>query len=560
MGLYARNSLAALLFTLFASLPAEENTNWQVAYLAESGKIVKAIDTYFEDFTLAEGHDYELLQQFGTILLDQGARSADPERQIASIYGARIAGVASPSDVLEQGVRSQNPMTQLACIQSLAAFQDDRCDELLLKAMSSAFLQVRLESAYYLSMRKHPSATGQLESLLTRVPPFFHFVFPEFFALIGTRESITMLRGLMDDEQMTCRTEAVLSAARHGRDDLLPAIRKRASHHHHAMQEAAATAIMYLQDTASLDRLKQFTKSPSSFVKLAAARALVHFGDEKAKEIIHELVKARDLYAIQVAGELECSLDLLASLTNDEDIQVRINAAIALLQARDQRASPAIFEILLRDTRDLGIATTFSPGRSIMAWKILPSLNQRQEAEYGDLFAITLAVREHFLRECLELGEKPFLALARALLERRQGELVPLVCSLLENLRTKDAIALLQENTNRTGSPLIRTFAALSLYRLGGVAPYEEMLKTWLKNHNKEEILRFRPLLPFHKRPLSSPYELSPEETSLLLIEIYQAFADRHTKDGIDLILKAIREDKTNNRYALAGLLLRALQ
>ncbi len=566
MGLHERYPLTILLLFLPALPILAENQEtkepgkWRVAYLARTGKIGKALDTYLEDTLSSQEHDFEVLQQLGTILLEQGARSADPEKQLASIFGARLAGIASPLDVMEEGIRSQNPQTQLACIQSIASFQEDRCDELLLRAMSSPFLPIRLEAGYYLSLRKHPAATGQLEALLARVPPFFHFVFPEFFAVIGTKESMSILRGLMDDEEMSCRAEAVLSAARHGRDDLLATIRKKASYPHHAMQEAATTALMLLQDTSSLSHFKQAAKSSSSFVKLAGIKALVQFGDEEAKGLLIALLKEGDVYAIQAAGELEVGLDHLADLTHHNDFQVRINAAIGLLQARDTRALPTLLEILLRDARDLGIAMVSSPGRSLYAWKAIPSLKQRQEVEFSDLFAITLALREQFLRECLELGETSFLQVARCIFERGQGELIPLLCSLLENLRTADAIALLQQNANRIGFPLIRTYAALSLYRLGAIDPYEGVLKQWLVNHNKEEILRFRPLLPFHKRPISSHYELSPEETSLLLIEIYQAFANRHTKKSIDLILKAIREDRSNNRYALAGLLLHALQ
>ena len=541
-------------------LESKELGKWHVAYLAKTGKIIKAVDTYFEEARLQDEHDFEVLQQLGSVLLEQGARSENPEKQLASIYGARLAGIASPLDVMEEGVRSQNPETQLACIQSIASFQDDRCDDLLLKAMSSPYLPIRLEAGYYLSLRKHPSATGQLEALLTRVPPFFHFVFPEFFAVIGTKESMSILRTLMDDEEISCRAEAILSAGRHGRDDLLTAIRKKASYPHHALQEASVIALMLLQDTSSLPRFKQLTKSSSSFVRLAALKALVQLGDEEAKEDLKALIKEADLYAIQIGGEFEVGLDHLADLTHHEDFQVRLNAAIALMGARDARALPALFEILIRDARDLGIVMTMSPGRSLFSWKAVPSLRQRQAMESADLYAISLAVREQFLRECLELGEKPFLRVAKEIFDRGQGELIPLLCTLLETLRTNSAIALLQENANRVGFPLIRTYAALSLYRIGAIGPYEGLLKQWLANHSKEELLRFRPLLPFHKRPVSTHYELSPEETSRLAIEIYHAFANRHTKEAIDLILKAIREDRSNNRYALAGLLLHALQ
>ncbi|MBS3903112.1 MAG: hypothetical protein KGZ30_01915 [Anaplasmataceae bacterium] len=533
---------------------------WQLAYLARSGKLGKAIDDYFTEYENTPAHHFEILQQFGMILLDQGAHANDPKKQLASIYGAHLAGIDTPLDVLEEGIRSRNPETQLACIQSLASFQDDRCDDLLLRAMSSAYLPIRLEAGFYLAMRKHPSAAGQLESLLNRVPPFFRFLFPDFFALIGTQESMSILRSLMDDEEISCRTEAILSAARNGRDDLLVPIRKRANQQNHAIQEASSTALMMLQDTSSIARLKQLTNSSSAFVRLAAARTLVYFGYEEAKLVILELIKERNIYAIQVAGELEIHLDLLNELTTCDDFQAKINASIALLQARDERALPVLFEILLRDTRDLGIAMVNSPGRSLHAWKIIPSLSQRQEPEFADLHSITLAVREHFLRQCLDLGEKKFLKIAQVLLEQKAGDLIPLLCILLENLRTPEAIALLQDKANTAGFPLIRTYAALTLFRLGAIDPYKATLKSWLLAHNKKDILQFRPLIPFHRRLQHSPHELTPEETSRLLIEIYQAFADQHSKEGIDLILKAIRQDSSINRYALAGLLLRALQ
>jgi hypothetical protein len=124
MGTYAPVALIlALPFLAFSAEEAKEK--WQITYLAKSGKLAKALDLY-EQEVQKEEHDFELLEQLGLLLLEQGARSQDPQRQLASIYGAHLAGIAVPIDVLEEGVRSKSPETQLACIQTLASFQDDR--------------------------------------------------------------------------------------------------------------------------------------------------------------------------------------------------------------------------------------------------------------------------------------------------------------------------------------------------------------------------------------------------------------------------------------------------
>jgi HEAT repeat protein len=510
----------------------------------------------------SEQYDFAALEEFSLRIVSKGVRSADSKQQLASIYGAQLAGVHIPIDVIAAGIRSEHLATQLACIQMIARFQDDRCDDLLLKAMSSQFLAARLEAAFALSIRKHPAAVGQIEALLTQIPPSMHFIFPEFFAMIGTKESIGSLCLLMDDPDINCRTEALLSAGRHRRDDLLPKILKRATHHHPAIQEATAYSLALLQHSASLKHLKKLLSNSSTHVQVAAARGLIHFRDPDGADWISALVIAKNLYAIQVAGEEGICSDALAKLTQDGDIQVRINAAIALLNIGDRRAWPAIGEILLHDNRDLGIVALPSPGRSLSMWKVLTSLTQQQQqvGDHSDLFAINLEIREDLLRRSINLGEACFLEIAEKIFAYQQTELIPLLCFLLETVDSKGAVALLEEKAHLPGFPLVRVYAALSLYRMGIVGGHEEQLKNWLRLHQKVEFLQFRHPLPLYKRPLISRYDLSPEETSRLLIEIYQAIADRHTKEGIDLILRAMRHNSATTRPALAGLLLRALQ
>ena len=55
-------------------------------------------------------------------------------------------------------------------------------------------------------------------------------------------------------------------------------------------------------------------------------------------------------------------------------------------------------------------------------------------------------------------------------------------------------------------------------------------------------------------------FTLTPKETSRLLIEAYETLAESHEMEGIDLLIEAIRLGHKKNRYALAGLLLKAIQ
>src|SRR5581483_6378912 len=178
-----------------------------ILYLLQSKEFNRAIDLYQEYKKALGRHDFEILQQMGLILLEQGARSADPTTQLISIFGSSIAGIAASIDILEAGIISSQPQTQMAAIQYLGHLQDDRCEELLTKAMSSDFFFTRMEAAQQLAFRKSRTAVGQIESLMHKIPPQMRFFFPQFFALIGTSDAISLLRHMMDDPFHMTRIE-----------------------------------------------------------------------------------------------------------------------------------------------------------------------------------------------------------------------------------------------------------------------------------------------------------------------------------------------------------------
>jgi HEAT repeat protein len=482
--------------------------------------------------------------------------------QLTSIFASSIAGVATSVDILEAGIISPHPQTQMAAIQYLGHLQDDRCEELLTKAMSSDYFFTRMEAAYQLSIRKSRTAVGQVESLMHKVPPQMRFFFPQFFALIGTTDAISLLKHMMDEPFHMTRIEAILSAARYGRDDLLPMIRSRATHLNMAEQEACATAIGYLKDSKSIPLLKNLVKSPSVNVELAALHSLCKLGDESAKTRILELAKEGNLFAMHLLTDIPGAEDVLFPLTKNHDLQVRFNAVFALLPFKDPRVVDSVFEFLVRDSRDLGFHPQQSIGNSLMSWKVLTSARQHQQESSNDILTLSVNVREHMLRECLELSPDHFLKIAHHIFQTKQTDLIPTLISLMENLQTPATIELLTTMAQSTGAPLTRAYCNLALLRLTKEESYKTAILNWVSTKKNTEMIRFRPMLPWNTKiaDKTSAFELTPEEHSRLLIECYQTIAMEHDDKSIDVILEGLQNGHNKNRCVLAGLLIQAIQ
>lgn len=519
----------------------------------------KALSLYSQYKSELGKHDFEILQQMCMILLEQGARSQEQQSQLLSIYGSGIASAISSLDVLEAGIKSAHAETQLAAIQMLGGMQDDRSDELLVKAMSSEFFFVRMEAAYHLAKRKHKTSTGQIESLMYRVPPIARSFFPQFFALIGTNDAISILRHLLEDQFSAVRVEALLSAARFGRDDLLPTIRMNITHLNVAEQEAAAYAVGILKDSRSVKKIQHLLHSSPSNVQLSAARSLYFLGDDEGKEFLLQKASRGDLFAIVALSDIPEGKEVLAKLCHHDDLTIRMNACLALLQHHDPRVERPLYEILLRDVRDMGFTPQLSIGKTLIAFKPVFSTSVQDTSLY-DIPSITLMIRQQALHNAIHLPEAMFIRVAEQIFDSRQTDLIPTLVTLLENLQTPKAIDLLIRKSKQAGMPLMRAYCNLALYRMGKEEPYATELKDWIARNKGSEMIRFRPMVPMDKRLANSPHELTPEDSSRLLIEAYQTLAEKQQESSIDILLSALRDGNPKNRYVLAGLLLRTLQ
>lgn len=527
-------------------------------YLMQQAKVEESIDKYKEYASLAGKHDFDALQQLGLILLQKGIQSPDRQTVLMTLFGAGLSGCIHALDILDKGMASADPQMQLLSLHFAGRFEDDRATEIFIKAMSSEYLAIRMEAAFHLAQRKHPHAVGQIEGLMYRLPPLFKPYFPPLFALVGTNDATRSLRRLLEDADPRCRIESILQAAKLGRDDFLPLLRKRLSHSHVAELEATLFAIGVLKDSHSLPKLKKLAESSTETVRLAASIALLRLGDRSYVASLIDLAKQSNLFAISALGEISETEEILASLLKSEDLQVRLNAAIALLQRHDPRCTSVLSELLITDERGLAFHPFASVGHTLTAVKAVPSAELRSKDPTLDL-SYSLAMREHFLREAMHLPEGDFLQLARKIFHKGQNDLVPTLISLLENLQTKQAIALLKEGANGY-TPFIRTYCHLSLYRLKEEGPHEEYIAHWLLQQKDSELIQLRQLLPWQYRLDQSDYTLSPEETSRLLVETFLAIASKRDEPSITLFLKAMSQGNASNRYALMGLLMKATE
>nr|WP_249274282.1 HEAT repeat domain-containing protein [Parachlamydia sp. AcF125] len=554
-------SLSHLFLPLTSYAQTESAHKKQVLYFMQRGNTQQALNLYSNLCAQTGKHDFELLEQVGLILLDQGLRTRDPETQLLTMFGAGIAANDKTLYVLEEGLKSPNPMLQLISLNLLANSFDDEADEALMHAMLSSELLIRLEAAFQLAKKKHPQAVSQIESLMYKVPNTLQLLFPQLFALVGSSEAFQMIRKLMTSPDRETRLSAIQCVAKAGRDDFLPQIRVLASHHDAHQQEICAYVLGLLKDEQAAPLLEKLSQSGAIFIRLAALNALYELGHQEACEGIIKAAKNHNPYALTLLGNIKGYGSTLYELSKSGSPVVKLNACLSLLRQRDRRCLPFLADILLQDSRDLAFVKTHSPGLSLSYWKIVPSAHHNL-ANHPIAYELSIAMREQVLIETLELPENDFLEIAAWIFEKEQNDLIPCLVNLLENLQTPKAIEILKKYQQKAGAPLIRNYCNLVLYKLKIDGPYEENLKKWILEQKGKELIRFRPFLPWETRSdiPSSRYHLTPHETSRLLIDSFEALARSQNNEGIQVLLEAIQNGNPSNKYALAGLLLRSIQ
>jgi len=538
---------------------SEENLRRQILYLSRSGHLPEALNHYTQFQISHGGHDLDLLRGLALMVLEQGAASEEPMIQLMTLFGAGISNNSQSVDILENGIKSSHPEHQLIALNMLSRFQDDRADSALQQALRSDFLIIRLEAACHLCEKKHPRAIAYLDSLLYKTPPPLMPIYPQLFADIGSPAAIRMVKKFMHDSRADTRISAIMAAASHGRDDLLPEIRSLASHTDIGQLEACAYALGALQDHSAIPILQKLTQSKSANVQVAAHYALFLLGQKEAFQTLIHFANRGNLFALSLLGNSEEGRDCLASISNKEDTTWRVNAALGLLKLKDPRCLKPLIDFFIRDPRDLAFVKSASPGSSLSHWKVIPSAAQNLK-QLPAIRELSLKIREQALIEAMELKNEHFLQLAELIIQVEQNDLIPLLVKALENIRTEGAIEILKKYSQKAGAPLIRHYCNLALYRLQEEGPYFENLQQWVKTQQHIDLGQLRPLVPLQLRERKMRYQLTPLETSRLLIESYESFLSTQDDRGIDVLVDSMLNGHPHNKYILAGLLIRATE
>lgn len=297
----------------------------------------------------------------------------------------------------------------------------------------------------------------------------------------------------------------------------------------------------------------------SIFPRLSSAFALYEMGDENARAIIEEEAKKDNLYAICLLGKMNTGTHLLIEKVKSQDAQVRLNATIALLDQKNSHALVGLFDIFIQRANDLAFQSIPSPGATLLSYKATPSALQNLK-NTPFLFEVSLRQREEILVKTLELPEDDFIEAAHMIFSCGQHDLIPLLVRLLENQRSPIGIQLLKEQSERLGSPFIRAYCNLALFRLNEKGSYETKVLEWVKKNETHNLIEMRPILPWKIRAEKNPYSLTLEEQSRLLVESFETLALSHREEAISALLDAIKNGNEHNRYLLAGLLIRAAQ
>ena len=523
-------------------------------FLIQTGRIEQAFDLYLQKKETGS-NDCELLQEMGLALLQKGQDSNDPESQLLAIYGAGVSLNEHALPIIEEGLRSPHPQIQLASMHLLAKYQNDSLIPSLMQAMRSDYLLVRFEAASLLASLRSNIASAQILSLMVKVDEALLPLFAPLLVKLGTKDANTQLKKFLTHMKEDVRLAAILSIQEAGRDDYLNEIKRLSLQTSPVQQEACALALGTFKDGAAFPYLEELAHSSHSNVALAACDALYKLGKKEAAQGIIRRALEGDLFALTLLGKIPEGKECLLQQISSKSLNVKINAAIALL-GQENPACISILTECLKTNPHIGLLPVPSPGKALKAWKFAPIPPESQDDPM--IQEALLGIKEELLQKAASLPEKDYIKLARNLFLAKENPLVPTLCATLESLNTEEAIKLLHTQKQQVGAPLIRHFCTLSLFRLGEDEGAEKILKSWLASKQALSMIQLRPVTV--EKESKGTFQLTAKESSRLMIETLEAFAAKQDDVGIEVLIRAIKDGDPKNRFALAGLLMRASQ
>jgi HEAT repeat protein len=520
----------------------------QALFFIERGKIEEACRLLIA----SKERRSETLSRLGQKLIEGGVKSGEPEEVLLSLYGVAISHHEDTERYVRRALSSPYPQLQLAAVQVLSALPTTTSTQLLEEALGSDFVIIRLEALFSLSERHAPSAFSNIDALFSKVDEEYRPMFCELYQKEGSLQSRKRLLELLHDQNPEVRLEAVLALKGFMSEEVVEQLLAIASCSPSSDIEEA------LASTLSESPLDDVLPPLSAIFSKGGAPALAAALRLHKEDFVIEEAKRDNLFALQLAGDELLCPDILINKLSSSDRNILLNASCALLTQKSSKGLETISSFLIRGPNDLILQRIPSSGHTFSYLQAIPSAHENLKSS-PLAFEVSRRIREELLIGTLELPEEDFIDLARLIFKVGERDLIPTLCHLLENLRSEQAIALLEEESMRPGFPFIRAWCQLSLFRLGQMQQEDELF-LWIKKNLSHEIIEMRPPLPWRVREEKSPYSIALEEKSTLLVEAFQALSQSKKEEALVLLLEAIKEGNIHNRPLLGGLLLSAIE
>ncbi len=281
-------------------------------------------------------------------------------------------------------------------------------------------------------------------------------------------------------------------------------------------------------------------------------QAYALLNEEEALPLLTKEADVGDLFAITLLGTLSGRRAEIKNLLKIKRSSHRHQCSHGPFDSWRESGLRIIAPLILSNKASLAPHATSL--KHVIAWKLAPS------GPYDDpvIEERMRESRKEIVRRIFLLPEEDALAFSKELLLRGENGYIPAVMEQLYISGTPGVVALLEQFQQKIGAPYVRGAAALTLFKLGQKERRSEMI-SFLKSHHAVELIRLKPMIDDKLNPFATTaFELSPEETSSLYIEMLEALLTEGKEDGIDLLVEAMEKGHPNNRYALAGLLIRA--
>lgn len=549
LALFATSSLAALKVA----------TEHRILYLSHQGQFQQALTLYKEAMKESETFEYRPLQQIALSILEHAVKSHDPLQQLLGFYGAALSVNTEAMKLLITGLEHPLPQVQLISMDLLGRLGGEESEGLLQKSASSPNLLTRLLALQILLQKQHPIALSQLESLYRKAPPVLHPIFPSFFALSHDPKAIRVLRRFLHDGNAEVRLATLHAIAEQGKEELMSQVRILIGKLDPREQEVSAYVAGKFRDRAAIPLLLAMGENNSCELLLARCLALERLGSSKKLAFCETAAKQGNLFAIQTLSEIEEGKDVLELLCKSTNLDVRYNAALALLKKKEKSALPHVLELLLEDPRDLAITRIQSPGRTLHAYRVLTSATLTSADT--PILAESCEIRKQLLADLLVLPSEVFFEVAELLFKRQQNDLIPTVVDFLVKIGNKRAQDLLKVAQNQVGAPFVRMCCSIGLYRLDGNAHESKKLREWVMAHKTQEMVDVSATPTFNNPSSLIPgYTLSPQEDTLLFLAALEAVVEKQQTESIAMLVDLLASGNVKNQPMLAGLLLRSTQ